>query len=75
MICQSYRGRRLEVNCVMEDAKGKKTEPFKNGYIQETGHEQRPARMVGLLSLDSAQSSMEAGVGSRWRLPRFGGKG
>jgi hypothetical protein len=49
-----------EIAGVMEDAKGKHSELLVSS-IQETGQEQRPARMVGLSSLDSAQTSMEAG--------------
>jgi len=40
-------------------------EDASRGKIQETGQEQRPARMVGLFSLDSARSSMEAGCGAQ----------
>lgn len=50
---------------VMEDAEGSK--------IQETGQKQRPARMVGLSSLDSfAQTDMEVGTGDRTDLRRRG---
>jgi hypothetical protein len=41
---------------VMEDVEG---------VFQETGQEKRPARMVGLLSLDSAKLSKDAGWDSR----------
>jgi hypothetical protein len=47
----SCRTRRCGHPSVMEDA---------IGNIQETGQEQRPARMVGLSSLDSVQSGTEA---------------
>ena len=53
-------GRRLEIAGVMEDAMGKPNGLFKSP-IQETGQEQRPARMVGLSSLDSARPSTDAG--------------
>ncbi len=78
MIFKSYRGGRLGSIGVMEDAKGKNYRSrlsCTGDQIQGTRHEQRPARMVGLLSLDSAQSSMEAGIGSCRGLPRFWGKG
>ncbi len=42
--------------------------------IQETGQEQRPARMVGLPALDSQKSSMEAGVGDRVQVLRRKGE-
>jgi hypothetical protein len=45
----------------MEDAESKNTKLSLNSLIQETGQEQRPARMVGHFSLDSAKSSKEAG--------------
>lgn len=61
---------------VMEDASGVNTKLLKNSLIQETGQEQRPARMVGLSSLDSAESSMEAGCRYRAQLlGQRGGKG
>jgi hypothetical protein len=56
---------------VMEDAIGKKNKSL-GDLIQETGQEQRPARMVGLSSLDSAKISMEAVWGSRVRFRRQG---
>jgi len=59
------RRRRHGSQSIMEDA---------IGNIQETGHEQRPARMVGLFSLDSAQSSKDAGRGYRGRLLRQRGE-
>lgn len=40
-----YHGKSLGCHSIMEDAMG---------LIQETGQEQRPARMVGLSSLDLA---------------------
>lgn len=49
----------------MEDANGKIKRPFSKGLIQETGQGQRPARMVGQFSLDTAGLSMEADSGSR----------
>jgi hypothetical protein len=45
----------------MEDAKGEQYQLPSGNLIQETGQEQRPARMVGLSSLDLAKSSMDAG--------------
>lgn len=44
--------RQLEGPGIMEDAQGSK--------IQETGQEQRPARMVGLFLLDSARVGTDA---------------
>lgn len=57
----SCRQRRLGSPSVMEDAKGEQYQPLFSGSIQETGQEQRPARMVGLSSLDLAKSSKDAG--------------
>lgn len=48
-----YHGRGLTSTGVMEDAMGY--------LIQETGQEQRLARMVSLYRLDSALTSMDAG--------------
>jgi hypothetical protein len=64
---ESCRGTRLGSPSVMEDA---------NGIIQETGQEQRPARMVGLSNLDSkAQSHMEVSRGHRAsEIPRLRGE-
>ena len=45
---------------IMEDA-GKQKRSSKEGPIQETGQEVRPARMVGYSSLDSAKSGKDAG--------------
>ncbi len=59
---------------IMEDGVGIYNELSSNDSIQEMRHEQRPARMVGLLSLDSAESSKEAGLGENGRLHGGGGK-
>lgn len=59
------RRRSLGSECIMEDA---------SGEIQETGHEQRLARMVGLFSLDSARTSRDADLGYLVRLLRQWGK-
>jgi hypothetical protein len=48
-----------ESRSVREDPRGKK-ELRSRDSIQETGQEQRPARMVGLSSLESPLFSMEA---------------
>jgi hypothetical protein len=55
------RKKRPRTSSVMEDAEGINTGSPQCGPIQETGQEQRPARMVGLSSLDSAYSSKDAG--------------
>lgn len=49
---------------IMEDAIGS-NEARDRASIQETGQEQRPARMVGLPHLDSARSVMDDGLGIR----------
>jgi hypothetical protein len=56
----------------MEDAKGDLNRPLLRGLIQETGQEQRLARMAGQFSLDRARFSMEADSGSRIFLTRQG---
>lgn len=59
-VCRtSGKETRMGASGVMEDAGPK---------IQETRQEQRPARMVGLLSLDYDQTGMEAGRSSQTRL-------
>jgi hypothetical protein len=55
---------------VMEDAIGKQTESLQCDSIQETGQEQRLARMAGLSSLDLIQFSMEAERGGRIQILR-----
>lgn len=56
---------------VMEDAVGV-TETRECVSIQETRQEQRPARMVGLSSLESAQTGMDASRMGRIGLRRRG---
>jgi hypothetical protein len=67
------RRRRLENWSVMEDARDRSKESLGDS-IQETGHEQQPARMVGYFSLESVQSSKEAGRDKRVRLLRREGE-
>ncbi len=61
------RRKRLGSPSVMDDARGTKTETASQdgGSIQETGQEQRPARMVGHSNLDSAQSHKDVSRGNR----------
>jgi len=54
-----------------------KNQDDSNGEIQETGQEQRPARMVGLSSLDSqksAESHMDVDRSDRQELMRRRGE-
>lgn len=65
------RGKRLagknSMPNVMEDSTGEKAV-----LIQETGQEQRPARMVGLSDLDSISlAGMDAGRHDRLPFPRL----
>jgi hypothetical protein len=57
--CGSSRESPL-VPSVMDDANGNREANF-TSQIQETGQEQRPARMVGLSSSDFAETGTEAG--------------
>lgn len=51
---------------VMEDAREQKKRSSKDDLLnQETRHGQRPARMVGLFSLEFALSGMEANRDAR----------
>jgi hypothetical protein len=60
----------------MDDEHGTKGEASEvASQIQETGPEQRPARMVGLSSLDSAQPDTEVGRGNRANSMRRRGEG
>lgn len=52
----SCRRKRLGSPSIMDDARGTQTEAIDVASFQETRQEQRPARMVGLSSLDSARS-------------------
>ncbi len=59
----------LAHNRITEDANGK-TASQKCEAIQETGQEQRPARMVGLSSSDlPSRAGMEASRGTRAKFP------
>lgn len=62
---------------VMEDAQSGYTWASHDALIQETGQKQRPARMVGLSSLDSATPRMDAGrdVEHRVQVSRRRGEG
>lgn len=65
------RRKRFVNPSIMEDANNKR-EAMDVASIQETGQEKRPARMVGLSGLDSAQNDMEVGRENeldslRWR--------
>ena len=76
----SCREKRLGSPDVMEDAGPSTWEIVQDGTpesvsIQETRQEQRPARMVGLSSLDFAQTGMEAGGGNRAQSQRRRGEG
>lgn len=70
------RRRRLGSTFIMEDENGTKNEAL-SASIQETGQEQRPARMVGLSGLESniAEAGMEAGRGNRVQELRRRGEG
>ncbi len=65
MSLSNCRRKQLGRPSIREDARGKQKESLNCDSIQETGQEQRPARMVGLIRLDSAQISMEAENGDR----------
>jgi len=65
----SCRKAKLGDPCIREDATGKKETP-ESVSIQETGQEQRPARMVGLSSSEDTQSAMEGGRDNRDLLRR-----
>ena len=67
-VLTSSRGKRLGSLSIMDDAQGTQIETTcNNGEVsfQETRQEQRPARMVGLSSLDSAQSHTDVSRGDR----------
>ena len=60
------RRTRLGSPSIMDDAIGKHSGGTECALqIQETGQEQRPARMAGFSSLDSAQSDTEVSRGNR----------
>jgi hypothetical protein len=63
------RRKRLGSPDIMDDVYGKKNEAS-GASIQETGQEQRPARMVGLSSSDSAETGRDAGRGNRVQVLR-----
>ncbi len=67
------RRKRLGSPSVMEDARGTHTKEEATDVtssFQETRQEQRPARMVGLSSLDSAQTHKEVSRGDRASVQR-----
>lgn len=71
MLIKVCRNRKPGCPSVTEDA-GQCSE--NTSYIQETRQEQRPARMVGLSSLDLAQASKDAGRSVQVRGQRLRGK-
>jgi hypothetical protein len=68
------REKRPRISSVMEDAEGANKGSPQCDLIQETGQEQRPARMVGLSSLDSVYSSKDAGWDREGQLLRRRGE-
>jgi len=73
LIFEVCRKKRLGSQSVMEDASGTNNKSHLCDFIQETGQEKRPARMVGLSSLDSARFGTDAECGNRgWKLRQRG---
>ena len=74
----SCRRKRLGSPSIMDDARGTQNGTTPRNLdgvpIQETRQEQRPARMVGLSSLDSAQSHTDVSRGDRANILRRRGE-
>ena len=74
MSFNSYRREQLIRSCIRKMQWAIKKKPTWVGIFQETGQEKRPARMVGLSSLDSALVSKDAKGTDRARTLRLRGR-